>query len=575
MRAVLDDAAQLLRAGVQFYGIIGHVEGRELVVDAATEGFIGDGILAAGMRAPLEETLLGTVLRKVPASSHGDVRCYELSPEEMAHAKRPWQVAIGTPFHVERVRYFVGFALPQALEGGFNALDHTYVETIAVMCSARLRQRAQNERLQYHAEHDALTGLINGSTFRGRGLGALYAGRIFALAVVALDDFRIVNERVGHQTGDALLVEIAARLAQCAPPGDVVGRLSSDRFGIMIDGAKTRAEVEQRVRTYASAFGEPFGTGDRDGRERIALTASIGVAIASQYAAFPVVLAEAEAAVLEVKRGARGGWAFYNGQVKRDFASLRQMRDDLMRAIERDELVLHFQPHVEFTTARVAGAEALVRWNHPERGLLPPSEFVPFAEAHGLAHHLGAWVMLETIRVSERWRTADPNFTVWFNVSQPELLRPLLTPRLEKLPSGLLGLGVEITECAVLDNIDEMRESITMLRDAGFAIALDDFGTGYSSLAHLRRLPIDVVKIDRSFIAGVPHDEHDVAIVDAVMSISRRYGFATVAEGVESMEHAAFLAASGCRYGQGYFYARPMPADEFERWMRQRQARSG
>jgi diguanylate cyclase (GGDEF)-like protein len=572
MRAVLNDSGRLLREGMQFYGVIAHREGAELVVDAATEGFSGYDVLGPGMRRPIAETLLGALIGDPSTRSHRDIGSHAwVSDREGRLSLTPWRAVIGTPFTVGRTEYFLGFASAEPLdESGFTPLDHSYVETVAALCAAQLQQRAQYERLRYQSQHDPLTGLLNGAAFRARGRAAYHAGRPFALAVLDVDEFRAVNERLGHQTGDALLVEVAARVAHRAGPDDVVGRLGGDHFGVLIDGAQTRSEAERRLRIFSEAFREPFETGDRDRLQRIVLTASIGIALSPQNGDYEDVLARADAAVHEAKRSGRARWAFFDRRVERNLRWSRRMKDELMGAILRDELVLHVQPHVELATGRVVGAEALVRWQHPERGLLPPSEFVPFADAHGLAHHLGAWVMRETIRISQSWRDEDPGFTAWFNVSQRELAGPLLAQRLEQVPGGLRGLGVEITEAAALENVTDMPHAIAMLRESGFAIALDDFGTGYSSLSHLRRLPIDVVKIDRSFVAGIPHDQHDVAIVEAVTSIARCYGFATVAEGVETHDHAAFLSAQGCTHGQGYLYAPPMPADAFDHWLRER-----
>ncbi|HTD36499.1 MAG TPA: EAL domain-containing protein [Candidatus Limnocylindrales bacterium] len=522
------------------------------------------------MRRPIADTLLGALLGDPSTRSHRDVGSHVwLSEREGRLAHTPWRAAIGTPFTVGRTAYFLGFASPEPLDEGFSALDHSYVETLATLCAAHLQQRAQYERLRYQAEHDPLTGLLNAAAFRARGIAAYGAGRRFALAVADVDEFRMVNERLGHQTGDALLVEVAARMAQRAAPADVVARLGGDHFGIMIDGAHTRADAERRLHVFSEAFREPFETGDRDRSQRISLTASIGIALSPQDGDYEDVLARADAAVYEAKHAGRARWAFFDRRIERNLSWNRRMKDELMHALLHDELVLYFQPHVELATGRVVGAEALVRWQHRERGLLPPSEFVPFADSHGLAHHLGAWVMRETIRISERWREEDPDFTAWFNVSQRELVRPLLAQRLEDVPSGLRGMGVEITEGAVSENAADMAHAIAMLRESGFAIALDDFGTGYSSLSHLRRLPIDVVKIDRSFVAGIPDNKHDVAIVEAITSIARRYGYSTVAEGVETPQHAAFLSAEGCTHGQGYLYAPPMPAETFEGWLRE------
>ena len=393
-----------------------------------------------------------------------------------------------------------------------------------------------------------------------------------ALAVVAIDAFRMVNETLGHQTGDAVLVEVAARLASLARGGDLVARIGGDMFGILMPQVAHRQDAEARLNAYVEAFREPFGTGDREGKD-LPLTASIGVALASLDAtSFEELLAYADVAAYEAKQGGRARHTFFSRQVQANFQSARRLKEELTLAIERNEFELYFQPHVEMTSGRVAGAEALIRWNHPERGLVAPMEFIPFAERHGFAEQIGTWVMRETIRISAPWRHADPTVTIWFNMAQSELQCSSLAARLDELQPGLHGVGVEITEETVMENAHELAAAIGMLRDAGFCIALDDFGTGYSSLAHVRHLPVDVIKIDRSFINGIPGDRHDITIVSAVLSIAEQYGYSTVAEGVETMEQVAFLAAGGCTYGQGYLYARPMPATAFERWMRERRA---
>jgi diguanylate cyclase (GGDEF)-like protein len=568
--AVLDDAASLIHAGRTFQGVVGHVEGAELVIDAATEQFVGPDVARTGDRLPLRETFLGAVLGDTATRSWSDVRTDERFTIGGRLERLPWRAAIGTPFRVAQTLYYLGFTSPEPVDDDepFSALDHSYIETLAAMLAARLMQRAQFERLRYQSEHDQLTGIFNRPTFRARGFAAVRANTPLALAVVALDGFRIVNDTLGHQTGDAILVEVAARLLQSAPAGDVVARLGGDGFGILMPGVGSRLDAEQRVRPYLAAFRDAFSTGDREGKERVTLTASIGIALFPDDArGFEELLARADTAVFDAKQNGRARHAFFDRRVETDFLTVRRLKDELARALVNDELVLYFQPHVDLREGRVAGAEALIRWNHPVRGLLPPSEFIGFAERHGFAEQLGAWVMRETVRISAPWRRADPRFTAWCNVSAMELRSSTLAARLGELSGDLRGVGVEITESAVMDNVDEMGKSIALLRDAGLAIALDDFGTGYSSLARLRALPIHVVKIDRTFIGGTPHDAQDVAIVEAVVSIAKRYGFETVAEGVETMEQVAFLSAAGCTHGQGFVYARPMPVDAFDRWL--------
>ena len=571
LSAVIENASQALREGVRFHAFICHRSGGEVVVDVATAAYAGPYVATAGARYPAHDSLLVAIGGESETQAWRDLRADERFSRSARLRNVPWRALVVAPFRVGRTPYYLGFAAPTPLAGdALTPLDRAYAETIAGMCAARLHQRAQVERLRYQSEHDLLTGILNRASLRARGFTAVRAGKRVGLAVVAIDDFRAVNETLGHQTGDAVLVEVAARLARHAGGNDVVARLGGDAFAMLMDGVVSRADAEARVRRYAGAFRDPFGTGDREGTNRVALSASIGAALAPDDAAnFEELLAHADAAVYEAKAIGRGRSLFFDGSIETDAHAVRRMKDELAAAIARDELVLYFQPHVELCTGRLAGAEALVRWMHPQRGPLLPAEFVPFAERHGMADRLGAWVMRKTIELSEPWRRADPAFTAWCNISQHELRGTALAARLAAMPR-VRGVGVEITESAVLESADEMAAAIGLLRDAGFAIALDDFGTGYSSLAHLRHLPIDVVKIDRSFVAGIPHQVQDVAIVDAVIAIAGRYGFQVVAEGVETMEQLAYLAAGGCTYAQGYAYGRPMPVDAFERWMHER-----
>jgi EAL domain-containing protein (putative c-di-GMP-specific phosphodiesterase class I) len=245
------------------------------------------------------------------------------------------------------------------------------------------------------------------------------------------------------------------------------------------------------------------------------------------------------------------------------------MKDALLAALDRNEFVLYFQPHMSLVNNKIEGAEALIRWQHPEQGLLGPDAFIPFAEKNGLVTEIGAWVMQETARLSRPWRTANPDFHIWFNLSGAEFKDPALLSRLLKLGDDLWGIGVEINESVAMENVNETLSIMNALHKAGLFIALDDFGTGYTSLQHLKRLPIDVLKIDRVFVSGLPHDKQDRSLVEVLLSIARAFSFATLAEGIETEEQALALRSVGCELGQGYFYARPMPADDFSQFMKQ------
>lgn len=571
LAALIEEAGRVLRAGIVFHGVIGRVDGAEIALEVVNEEASVDARLRSGDRFAVNDSMLGVVLREGRTVSSSDVRADPRFASVRSLRDLQSRAAIGTPFRVGATAYVIGFATVHPFDEPFSAQDHAYVETLASFCATRLHQRAQLDRLRYQTEHDPLTGVYNRATFRGRGFAALRENERSALVVLDVDHFRQVNDALGHHIGDAVLVEIAARLGSCLREREVLARLGSDTFGLLLRDAGDRGDVERRMEHLVAAFREPFGTGDREGKQRVAVTASFGVAIAPDDGnGFEQLLARADAAVIAAKVAGRARWSFFDQRVEERLASARSMQTELAEALVRDQLVLHFQPTVEIASGRIAGAEALIRWQHPERGMIAPADFIPFAEQHGMIGAIGDWVMRETVRRSHAWRRDDPRFRVWFNLSAVELSDPMLIGRLATVGDDLAGIGVEITETAAMRNVHETARTLNALRDAGLLIALDDFGTGYSSLAHLKRLPIDVVKIDRTFIDGIPGDPHDTAIVEAVASIAQRYGFETVAEGVENLDQVALLAMSGCTYGQGFAYARPMPADEFTAWLAER-----
>jgi EAL domain-containing protein (putative c-di-GMP-specific phosphodiesterase class I) len=262
----------------------------------------------------------------------------------------------------------------------------------------------------------------------------------------------------------------------------------------------------------------------------------------------------------------RTGIGFFNPARHSGGAPL-ETAERLREALDAGELVLHFQPQVEPATGRIAGVEALVRWQHPERGLLLPREFLPFAQDHGLMSAIGAWVMRETVARSRAWRRHDPSLTVWFNVSAVEVADPGFLCLFSETDDDLHGIGIEIGETDAMHDIERTARTLAAIRDAGVSIALDDFGSGSSSLAGVKRLPLDVLKIDAGIVAGVPGDRNRGAVVDAVVAVARSFGLRVFAEGVETAEQFAWLRDAGCDVGQGYYFTRPMPVDGLESWL--------
>jgi diguanylate cyclase (GGDEF)-like protein len=556
LRDLIDGASLAIVAGRHFSAAILRLDGDELAIEVATDAPDGDGEVIVGKRIPIDqhrEAISANAIEAIP----------DLPPEQRGSGH--WRASVFAPFQVGSTRYVLSFTSREPSPKRFSAFDTSFVDTVAHLCANRLQQRVQFERLRYQTEHDTLTGILSRTSFRARGFAAMRESNAVALLVLNLDNFRHTNDTLGQQTGDALLVEVAARLDAAANEHESVARLGGDSFGILVTNCNSRSEAEVCARRFLRLFEYGFGTGDRENLERVSLGASIGIAVAPQDAdGFELLLARADAACYTAKDAGRGRWAFFDIAVEEAYAATRDLKNDLSAALKRDEFTLYFQPHVDLKTRRIGGAEALIRWRHPNRGLVQPDAFIPFAERHGLAGAIGAWVMQEAARASREWRRADPTFRAWFNLSATELRDQTLVPRLREVGGDLSGLGVEITESLAMESVGETRAVMDALHNAGVIVALDDFGTGYSSLAHLKRLPIDVVKIDKAFVTGLPGDQFDSAIVDAVLSIARSYGFETLAEGIELADQAAYLQSAGCMLGQGYFYGRPMPADDFD-----------
>ncbi len=568
LRAVLNEASSAIQPGVELTGAVSHLDGVDIVVDVARMGGGRAGALPPGSRVPIDQTFLAEVLRAGGTRSWSTPRAGG-RPRGLWHLEgRPWQGFIGTALRVGSTQYFLSFATAVPMTEPFSPEDHAYVETVAAFCAMRLEQSEQLQRLQHESSHDPLTKLPNRFAFRLVVNEALASDAAVAIAVIDVDRFGDMNEMLGHRAADSLLAEIGAAIAARVGERDVVARIGGDVFAVMLRDGADRSTVERAVERLFAAFASPFPAREHPAG-RVALTAAIGVAVAPEDGSdFERLLARAAGAVQTAKAAGGARYAYFDKRVEDAFARARRLQNDIARAIVREEFVLYFQPHVSIATGRVTGAEALIRWNHPERGLLPPGEFIPFAEEHGMLGAIGPWVLRETVRAARAWRNGDPDFRVWFNLSAAELHDPDLPERLRAMDARFPGVGVEITESTAMSDVQGTSRNLTMLRDAGMRIALDDFGTGYSSLSHLKRLPIDVVKIDRSFTAGVPDDPHDVAIVEAVLGLARRYGFGTVAEGVEFERQAAYLAEAGCAIAQGFLYAPPLPEHAFAAYLR-------
>ncbi|KQW89826.1 diguanylate cyclase [Massilia sp. Root418] len=444
-----------------------------------------------------------------------------------------------------------------------------------------ITDKKQTEALVWQqANFDTLTQLPNRRMFQNRLEQAIVKSRRdgsrVAILFIDLDHFKEVNDTLGHHQGDVLLVDAAHRISACVRECDTVARLGGDEFTVILSelDAVGLERVETIAQTILDSLLAPFPLG----QEQAFVSASIGITLYPDDAAsIEDLLKHADQAMYAAKDAGRNRFSYFTPALQ--VAALNRMRltNDLRGAVKGQQLELYFQPIVHLATGRIHKAEALIRWRHPVRGLVSPMEFIPLAESSGLIIEIGSWVFRESVRWLQRWRSeVHPEFQLSINQSPLEFQREggydSWLARLGEL--GLPGQAVviEITEGLLLDASSTVADKLLQLRDGGIQVALDDFGTGYSSLSYLKKFDIDYLKIDRSFTRNLAPDSSDMALSDAIIVMAHKLGLRVIAEGVETPEQRDLLAAAGCDYGQGYLFARPMPATEFDTLLRARSA---
>ncbi len=423
------------------------------------------------------------------------------------------------------------------------------------------RKRAEVE-LAHLALHDQLTGLPNRALFHDRLGQALTrlgrSERSVAVLFCDLDRFKVVNDSLGHEAGDLLLLAVAQRLAGVLRAGDTAARFGGDEFVVLCEDVADAGHAVRVAERLSASLTAPFKVGD----EEVYVHTSIGIALAAEPGLRPeVLIRDADAAMYRAKERGGGGFEVFDAEMRERMVRRMSVEHALHRAIERDELRLHYQPQVRMTTGDVVGVEALVRWQHPDRGLLGPDEFIGAAEETGLIHELGAWVLETACNQLVRWEAGGRRMMMSVNLS----VRQLHNPELVHVVGAILGqtgadpasLCLEVTETAVMEDMEAMGRVLTELKTLGITLAIDDFGTGYSSLRALQLLPFDVVKIDRSFIRDLPRSEQGAAIAAAVVSLAHALGLAAVAEGIEELPQLERLRALGCDVGQGFYFSEP------------------
>lgn len=430
-----------------------------------------------------------------------------------------------------------------------------------------ITSRKRNEqRLVFEATHDHLTGLANRALFMDRiehaiALNARDRVYDFAVLFIDLDRFKVVNDSLGHQSGDELLCEIARRVERAIRPVDLVARLGGDEFAVLVEnvaGPRDATMVADRIlQSFASSI--------RVAGEEIYPGASIGIALSSTgYRSAGEMIRDADTAMYRAKDQGRGRYQIFDSNMHLAAVKRLQVESDIRRAIDRNELSLAFQPIVSVASGGLDGFEALVRWNHPSRGLIMPADFIPIAEETGLISSIGAWVNRAACRQLQRWsRIHAAPLTLSVNLSVRELLDPDLVARTEALLCEHVfdggGMRLEITESAMMENPDSAVVTLGQLRGLGLQLCVDDFGTGYSSLAYLTQIPIDSLKIDRSFVSNVDHDDQSEEMVRMIVGLAHHLDLKVIAEGVETMEQLQKLVALECDYVQGYLFGRPLP----------------
>ena len=432
------------------------------------------------------------------------------------------------------------------------------------------------EELAHQAFHDSLTGLSNRAVFHDRiehalSRGARHGTRL-AVFLLDLDGFKTVNDSLGHDAGDQLLIAVAKRLEFQGRSSDTVARIGGDEFGILLEDDADETGARTLADRALATFAVPF---DVQGRE-VFIRASIGIALSTPALSEPdELLRNADTAMYAAKAAGKGRYEFFRPFMHARALERFEVQADLERAIVRGEFVVHYQPIVDFETGSARGVEALVRWNHPTRGLLSPIEFIPIAEETGAIVPLGAWVLGEACRQTVAWRAsheAAAHLGVSVNLSTRQLLEPdLVTQVRETLEdSGLepAALTLELTEGSLMQDVEQTVGTLRELKALGVRLAIDDFGTGSSSLGYLQRFPIDALKIDKSFVDGIATDDsEDPALVRAIVQMASTLSLDTIAEGIEGADQLDELRSAGCRTGQGYLFARPLQADALEAFL--------
>lgn len=462
------------------------------------------------------------------------------------------------------------FALYSHQPGMPSAEQIDLISMAAHLAGIAIERRQSEERIQFMAHHDALTGLPNRAMFDERVASALEQARLtgqwVALAFLDLDNFKLINDTLGHHAGDELLRVVAGRMLACVRKSDMIVRVGGDEFIILLNGLPPEnAVVLSRLEAIRAAIGAPVVLAGRS----LQVNCSMGVVCYPEHGEIATeLLANADSAMYRAKEVGRNNLQVFDAQMAAKAHESLRRHEELRDAVVRGEFVLHYQPQMNLKTGRIFAAESLLRWQHPERGMISPGEFIPLAEETGLIVPIGEWVLNEACRQNKAWQDAGlPPIVVSVNVSARQFKErnwvSKVAEALEESGLDACHLELELTESLIMQDVASAVATMHELEALGVHLAIDDFGTGYSSLSALKSFPVRRLKIDRSFVQDIPGDADDRAITGAIISLAQKLQMQVIAEGVETQAQVDFLAASGCDDIQGYFISRPVAAAAF------------